>query len=332
MELTTSCGATGTKTKTLRDHPIRLAPKTHSRNKRAAGAIVNCPLRLLQRFRVVAAHLNPVIRDHVISSHRLSAANDSLSRTDGPTRPCSPDRRRATTSKSASSPPLRGGESSSRWQLGKIAHRDCSFPALVCDCKLDETCRPAHTGTVKPIPLLLLTLLFCSSDAPSAETHYRITVSAGEWDRTNTVVSFTLPETKRTNTLALLRGNGETVSLQIDPQGRAYFIEKNLKKNSVKTYELKFTTTDGAFILRRSEARRPSSENFDCGSSDPPISSRARGPPAPEHQTNLQTWWVSSSGLHSVRENPHRPLCDQPHASTRYLVSLDEDGVRRTPA
>lgn len=111
---------------------------------------------------------------------------------------------------------------------------------------------------MKPIRLLLLTLLFCSSDAPSAETHYRITVSAGEWDRTNTLVSFTLPETNRTHTGARLRGNGETVSFQIDPQGRACFIGKNLKKNAVKTYELLLTTRDSApssFIEVKREGR-----------------------------------------------------------------------------
>lgn len=62
-----------------------------------------------------------------------------------------------------------------------------------------------------------------------------ITVSAGDFDRQGTIVSFPLPAEPQ---FALRGPHGRLVPLQVDAQGRAVFLENELKKGDTKRYQL----------------------------------------------------------------------------------------------
>jgi hypothetical protein len=84
-------------------------------------------------------------------------------------------------------------------------------------------------------PAIALLLLGCALGLHAAERPGRITVLAGEYDRRDSVVWFTLPAGAREfQQLADERGN--RIALQTDPEGRACFIEKELKHGSARTY------------------------------------------------------------------------------------------------
>jgi hypothetical protein len=68
---------------------------------------------------------------------------------------------------------------------------------------------------------------------------FRITVSADGFDRQETVVSFDLPPAGRNLGFHELRdGRGAMLSVQVDENGHACFIEKKLSKSASKTYQL----------------------------------------------------------------------------------------------
>ncbi len=81
-------------------------------------------------------------------------------------------------------------------------------------------------------PQLFLALL--SSTAFAAPIS--IIVGAGDYDRRDTVVEFKLPlNVKPAN---ILSGEGRSTALQIEPDGHAWFIERELKRGATKVYTL----------------------------------------------------------------------------------------------
>ena len=80
-------------------------------------------------------------------------------------------------------------------------------------------------------------LLGCALGLHAAERPGRITVRAGDYDRRDSVVWFTLPAGARDfQQLADERGN--IIALQTDREGHACFIEKELTHGSARTYRL----------------------------------------------------------------------------------------------
>jgi hypothetical protein len=86
-----------------------------------------------------------------------------------------------------------------------------------------------------PLPSLLGILLLGNCGLRAAE--WSITVKAGEFDRTNTVVEFSVPKELFGN--FTLRDNANSAwPLQIDGTGRAVYIEPQLGRGISKTYTL----------------------------------------------------------------------------------------------
>ena len=106
----------------------------------------------------------------------------------------------------------------------------------------------------KSINFFLASLLFTAAThaaAPKPEPHYQITVTAGDFDRLDTVVSFKSPA-KAGKNFSLRSGAGTTLPLQIEPGGQAWFILPKLKKGESKVYQLvplKTVPTDPAGVL-----------------------------------------------------------------------------------
>ena len=83
---------------------------------------------------------------------------------------------------------------------------------------------------------LLLTLL--TSAAFAGQTN--ITIEAGDFDRSYTVVECVLPPGMEPGILAhSVTGIGQDTALQVGPEGRGWFIERNLKRGERKTYVFK---------------------------------------------------------------------------------------------
>jgi hypothetical protein len=80
------------------------------------------------------------------------------------------------------------------------------------------------------LPLLLALAAARAAAADSAQ----IIVEAGEYDRHDTVIELKLPP----GVSGLTGGAGQTVLVQRDAEGRAWFIERGLKRGAKKTYAL----------------------------------------------------------------------------------------------
>jgi len=89
----------------------------------------------------------------------------------------------------------------------------------------------------KSAPAAAIFLFAVALVAHAAELPRRITVFAGDYDRRDTVVRFTLPADARPfHQLQDERGN--LIPIQIDNETQACFVEKDLKRGAVKTYRL----------------------------------------------------------------------------------------------
>lgn len=81
---------------------------------------------------------------------------------------------------------------------------------------------------------LQLVLAMLSSTAFAAPIS--VVVEGGDFERRDTVVAFKLPlNVKSAN---ILNGEGQSASLQIEPDGQAWFIERDLKRGAKKVYRL----------------------------------------------------------------------------------------------
>ena len=86
------------------------------------------------------------------------------------------------------------------------------------------------------VPLLTLSILFAASSAAAADR--KLTVSAGQFDRRDCVVQFTLPEGTEPGGYALTDDAGQRTPVQVGPGGRATFILGELKAGQSHTYTL----------------------------------------------------------------------------------------------
>jgi hypothetical protein len=87
-------------------------------------------------------------------------------------------------------------------------------------------------------------LLGCA--APAFSRDLKVTVSAGDYDRHDTVVQFKLPEDTGPGGYALTDDSGQRTRLQVGPSGRATFILGELKRGQTRTYRLDEGGDDGA--------------------------------------------------------------------------------------
>src|SRR5262245_36472039 len=83
--------------------------------------------------------------------------------------------------------------------------------------------------------LLLLFALVASTAA--ADKRVSVTVQAGDFERQQTVVTFTLPEKAR-DFNQLRDPQGKSYPLQVDKEGRASFVVPQLNKGTKTIYEL----------------------------------------------------------------------------------------------
>ncbi|MEX2435864.1 MAG: DUF6807 family protein, partial [Balneolaceae bacterium] len=67
---------------------------------------------------------------------------------------------------------------------------------------------------------------------------YTITVSAGAFDRSETVTSFQFPESVEAGIYTMESENGEVVQLQVDENGRGSFVLQSLEAGTSKNYSL----------------------------------------------------------------------------------------------
>ena len=87
----------------------------------------------------------------------------------------------------------------------------------------------------KSAPAAAIFLFAVALVAHAAELPRRITVFAGDYNRRDTVVRFTLPADARPfHQLQDERGN--LIPIQTDNETQACFVEKDLKRGAVKTY------------------------------------------------------------------------------------------------
>ena len=70
----------------------------------------------------------------------------------------------------------------------------------------------------------------------AAEKNWAISIEAGDYDRRDTVVEFKLPPDA--HPASLLTSEGKSTALQPAGGGRAWFIERELKRGATKTYTL----------------------------------------------------------------------------------------------
>ncbi len=88
----------------------------------------------------------------------------------------------------------------------------------------------------KPLPIFTA-LLLGAIPMPARAAEWTLTVRAGDCERSGGIVSFTAPRELR-GAAVLKSADGGMLPVQIDSEGRAVFIEPNLRKGAQKTYRL----------------------------------------------------------------------------------------------
>src|SRR5438552_5409235 len=97
---------------------------------------------------------------------------------------------------------------------------------------MTQTVRMFQTPAVSPTLVLLFALGLRAEESPR-----RITALAGEYDRHDSIVWFTLPK-GATQLQYLEDERGERLVFQTDDPGQACYLEKDLKRGSQKTYRM----------------------------------------------------------------------------------------------
>lgn len=103
------------------------------------------------------------------------------------------------------------------------------------------------TGILKyPTSITFLVLMFFAAGMNSrcVAQDYKITVTAGAFDRAGTVVSFSFPDKVPAGVYRMEDGEGENILLQVDPENRGRFIIEDMEAGSSQTYHL--STDDSA--------------------------------------------------------------------------------------
>jgi hypothetical protein len=89
---------------------------------------------------------------------------------------------------------------------------------------------------------------------PASGARFTVAVSAGEFERANTVVSFPLPEGSAGKSLVLRDARGGTLPVQADDSGRAVFVLPALAAGAQASYTLEETATPAATAVNAVKA------------------------------------------------------------------------------
>jgi len=80
---------------------------------------------------------------------------------------------------------------------------------------------------------IILYMINCTSMAQS----YLITITAGDYDRTESIVSFNFPEKVEPGVYKIHNDEGEYIDLQVTSQNRGWFILKDLQAGKTQTFQ-----------------------------------------------------------------------------------------------
>lgn len=88
---------------------------------------------------------------------------------------------------------------------------------------------------------ILILISICDLDL--AQT-YSITISAGAFDRSESIVSFSFPDDVQKGIYQMTDGNGESVRVQVEENNKAWFILRELNAGASKVYIINTATPD----------------------------------------------------------------------------------------
>ncbi|MDZ7690936.1 MAG: PmoA family protein [Balneolaceae bacterium] len=88
------------------------------------------------------------------------------------------------------------------------------------------------------VGLLLLLLVPTAFIQAQPAQEYRITASAGNFDRIESIASFTFPQVVEPGIYTIEDGSGQETALQVDQQNRGWFVIERLQAGTSKTYTL----------------------------------------------------------------------------------------------
>jgi methane monooxygenase PmoA-like len=98
---------------------------------------------------------------------------------------------------------------------------------------------------LKRVALAVAVVLFGHAAVSNAAPQ-KLTVAAGEFDRSNTVVPVTVPESLDPGLYVLRPDAGQGTPLQVGPGGRGAFILGDLKKGQTRAYRIERVVSDSA--------------------------------------------------------------------------------------
>ncbi|MEX0646863.1 MAG: PmoA family protein [Balneolaceae bacterium] len=89
--------------------------------------------------------------------------------------------------------------------------------------------------------------LVCLNDLTNAQS-YQVTVSAGDIDRSESIVSFYFPDETEQGIYQMTGDSGESVTLQVEENNRGWFILDELAAGSSRTYQVEKAAESGSVV------------------------------------------------------------------------------------
>lgn len=108
-------------------------------------------------------------------------------------------------------------------------------------------------GLAAPLSILMLGSACTAAESGRAASPFTVSVSAGDFDRIATPVSFSVPQEALSGPYHLRGDDGEVLPLQLAGDGRAHFIVEELAANAVARFTLVRGEPDGGEVELRRE-------------------------------------------------------------------------------
>lgn len=112
---------------------------------------------------------------------------------------------------------------------------------------------------------LFFTILAGVITSPTANAQYTVTVSAGGFDRVETVVSFTLPSSVGAGVYSMEDELGDETFVQVDNENRGWFILTELPAGSSKTYSMDTEPVSSSADKEVTSTVDPNTITFEAG-------------------------------------------------------------------
>jgi len=164
----------------------------------------------------------------------------------------------------------------------------------------------SHTR-LKMLAVVSAVVLLALSIAAQRGPDPAITVSAGAFDRHNTVVTFTLPPTRATECLMLM-GHDVTIPLQVGPRREATFVLPQLKAGTSRHYSLGVGDCDPRRTKPVVEARRDGAVVRVTASGKPVLTYQAQ--PGEFPRPDIKPIFKRGGYIHPVYTPEGRPITD----------------------